>query len=112
MQELALFPLNTVLFPGMPLNLYIFEERYKLMMNQCIESRRPFGVVLIANNKHDTSPNAIPHSIGCTAQITQVQPLGDGKMNISAAGRERFRILSIHQEQPYLVAETQSYPFV
>jgi len=108
---ITLFPLNTVLFPGMPLNLHIFEERYKLMINTCIETRQPFGVVLIANSVSDINPRAEPYDVGCTAQITQVQPLGGGQMNITAVGKERFQILSLHHDKPYLVATAQAYPF-
>jgi len=49
--DLPLFPLNTVLFPGMVLPLHIFEERYKLMIGRCVEDNRPFGVVLIARGE-------------------------------------------------------------
>ncbi|MFB3052831.1 MAG: LON peptidase substrate-binding domain-containing protein, partial [Dehalococcoidia bacterium] len=45
--ELPLFPLNSVLFPGATLPLHIFEERYKKMVNLCLESNSPFGVLLI-----------------------------------------------------------------
>jgi Lon protease-like protein len=110
MQEIPLFPLNTVLFPGMPLTLHIFEERYKLMITECIEKREPFGVALIANNKTDTNPNAIPHRVGCTAQITRVQPLREGRMEITAVGRERFEVLSLDQERPYLVGKVEILP--
>ena len=110
MYELPLFPLNSVLFPGMPLNLRIFEERYKLMINMCIEKREPFGVVLIANSVTDTSSRAQPHMIGCTAQITQVQPLGQGQMNITAVGKDRFQIVSLNTDQPYLVGQVEDYP--
>ena len=110
MIELPLFPLNTVLFPGMPLNLHIFEERYKLMMNRCIEKREPFGVVLIANAVPDTSQKAQTHVIGCTAQITQVQPLGDGQMNITAMGQERFQIIDYKYDQPFLIGMVEMYP--
>ena len=110
MQEIPLFPLNTVLFPGMPLTLHIFEDRYRLMMTECIEKREPFGVALIANNKTDTSPNAIPHRVGCTAQITRVQPLQEGRMEITAVGRERFEVISLDQEQPYLIGKIQMLP--
>lgn len=112
MMELPLFPLNTVLFPGMPLNLHIFEDRYKLMINECIERREPFGVTLIANATADTSRSAEPHSIGCTAQITQVQPLGGGRMKITAVGRERFQILSVEYSKPYLVGNVELYPLI
>ena len=60
MLELPLFPLNTVLFPGMPLNLHIFEERYKRMMQACIESSKPFGVVLIKQGLEAHGPLADP----------------------------------------------------
>ena len=92
MNALPLFPLNTVLFPGMPLGLYIFEERYKLMMAQCLQEEQPFGVVLIAQGKEAMGPAAEPHPVGCTAVITEVQKLNDGRMNIVAVGQERFHI--------------------
>lgn len=110
MIELPLFPLNTVLFPNMPLNLHIFEERYKLMMNTCIDKRQPFGVVLISNNLPDTSQRAQTHAVGCTAQITQVQPLGGGQMNIVAMGQERFQIIDYKYDQPYLVGMVEMFP--
>lgn len=110
MIELPLFPLNIVLFPGMPQNLHIFEERYKLMINLCIQKRQPFGLVLIEEGVEVGSRRVRTHNIGCTAQITQVQPLPQSRMNITAIGRERFRILSIKYDQPYLVGEVEMYP--
>src|SRR3954466_6437378 len=97
MFELPLFPLNTVLFPGMPLNLHIFEERYKLMIGRCIEANQPFGAVLIKRGSEVSGLGkaAEPFSIGCTVQITQVQSLGAGRMNISVVGKERFQIFSL-----------------
>jgi len=50
-RDLPLFPLNTVLFPGMVLPFHIFEERYKLMNNHCLEDNRPIGVVLIREGR-------------------------------------------------------------
>ncbi|HEX2623045.1 MAG TPA: LON peptidase substrate-binding domain-containing protein [Phototrophicaceae bacterium] len=115
MIELPLFPLNTVLFPGMPLELHIFEERYKLMIGMCIEKRIPFGVVLLEQGKAEqdlsgSTPAPQPFLIGCTAQITQVKPLPEGRMNITVVGRERFQIVSIHHDKPYLVASVEMYP--
>lgn len=110
MFELPLFPLNTVLFPGMPINLQIFEERYKEMINLCIEKRQPFGVLLISNNEPDTSHVAEPYLIGCSAQITQVQPLGQGRMNITAVGRERFKVITLHHDKSYLTGTVESFP--
>lgn len=110
MYDLPLFPLNTVLFPGMPLALHIFEDRYKLMIGQCIQERRPFGVVLIRQGAEALGPLAQPHSVGCSAQITQVQRLEQGRMNIAAIGRERFRIVQIQRDLPYLKGRVEPFP--
>jgi uncharacterized protein len=110
--QLPLFPLNTVLFPGMPLPLHIFEERYKEMINRCVARKRSFGVALIRSGVAEGGPPADPHLIGCTAHITQVQPLSQGRMFIMAIGHERFRILSLNHDQPYLVGEVEQYPLL
>jgi Lon protease-like protein len=110
MYDLSLFPLNTVLFPGMPLSLHIFEERYKMMIGLCLEKRQPFGVVLIKKGFEALGPLAEPHLVGCTARITQVERLDQGRMNIGAIGRRRFRILTIQRDLPYLVGKVANYP--
>jgi len=110
MFELPLFPLNTVLFPGMPLNLHIFEDRYKRMMQVCIESSKPFGVVLIKQGLESHGPLAEPHDIGCTARIIEVEPLSESRMNIVALGQKRFRILSFNDQNSYLVGKVELYP--
>jgi Lon protease-like protein len=110
MFELPLFPLNTVLFPGMPLTLHIFEERYKRMIRTCLRTREPFGVVLTKNGDDAFGPLAEPHGIGCTARILETQPLKDGQMNIVALGQKRFRILSLDYSRPYLVGKVELYP--
>lgn len=108
--DLPLFPLNTVLFPGAPLSLYIFEDRYKQMIARCLQTREPFGVVLIKEGGEALGPLAKPHTIGCTAQIAEVHPLDEGQMNILAVGQERFRILSLSHDQPYLMGTVELYP--
>ncbi|MFN8371468.1 MAG: LON peptidase substrate-binding domain-containing protein [Anaerolineae bacterium] len=110
MFELPLFPLNTVLFPGMPVSLHIFEERYKKMINLCIQNNQPFGIVLIKDGREAQGPLALPHLVGCTAQIQQVQQLSQGRMNIRVLGAERFRILNLKQDKPYLVGEVELFP--
>lgn len=110
MFELPLFPLNTVLFPGMPLALHIFEDRYKLMIGKCLQERRPFGVVLIKKGAEALGPVAEPYAIGCSAYVTQVERLEQGRMNIGVIGRERFRILALDGEKPYLVGQVERYP--
>ena len=111
MFEIPLFPLNTVLFPGTPLQLHIFEGRYKRMVSTCLEGHTPFGVVLIRHGREALGPLAEPFRIGCTAQIIQSERLDGGRMNITTLGKERFRILKLDsQSQPYLVAQVETYP--
>lgn len=109
--ELPLFPLDTVLFPGMPLHLHIFEERYKQMINLCIERSVSFGVVLIQHGSEAGGPLAKPYEVGCTARIMEVQPLSEGRMNVFAVGQQRFRtILLDRQKAPYLTGILESFP--
>ena len=110
MFELPLFPLNTVLFPGMPLNLHIFEDRYARMIRECIESSKPFGVALIKRGLEAHGPLAEPYEIGCTARIIEVEPLSEGRMNIVALGQKRFRILSLNDQNSFLVGKVEIYP--
>lgn len=110
--ELPLFPLNTVLFPGMYLPLHIFEERYKEMINLCLDEQKPFGVVYIESGMAERGSLPEPHHIGCTARITQMQPLDEGRMNIMSVGQNRFRILSLSHERPYLVGKVELAPLV
>jgi len=112
MYELPLFPLNTVLFPGMPLPLHIFEERYKELVADCIRENRPFGVVLIAEGAAERGPLAKPYVVGCTAEIAQVQPLEHGRMLIMTVGRERFRIVRLEPGRPYLVGVVEPAPLL
>lgn len=109
MPDLPLFPLNMVLFPGTTINLHIFEARYKQMINLCLETQQPFGVVLIAEGREAYGP-AAPHRVGCTAHITQVHRLSEGRMEIRALGRDRFEIRSLRQGQPYLVGDVTMRP--
>jgi Lon protease-like protein len=110
MFELPLFPLNTVLFPGMPLALHIFEDRYKLMIGKCLQERRPFGVVLIRKGAEALGPLPEPNTIGCTAFISQVERLHQGRLNIGAIGQRRFRIESINTDLPFLRGQVEYFP--
>ena len=110
MFEIPLFPLDIVLFPGMPLSLHIFEDRYKLLIGNCLQERRPFGVVLIKKGREALGPLAEPHLVGCTAYVSQVERLEQGRMNIGAIGRERFRINSLDQSLPYLLGQVERFP--
>ncbi len=109
MKELPLFPLNTVLFPGMVLPLHIFEPRYRLMINQCIRHNQPFGVVLIHEGV-EVGGEAVPHPIGTSAYVTHVERLPDGRMDIHAVGYQRFKIHELRHDQPYLVGMVEDIP--
>ena len=110
MFHLPLFPLNVVLFPGMPLDLHIFEPRYRRMIRECLEQKSPFGVALIRQGLEALGPLAVPFAVGCSARIVQVEQMEDGRMNLVVVGDERFRILSLDTSLPYLRGEVESYP--
>lgn len=109
MYELPLFPLNTVLFPGMPIHLHIFEMRYRAMIRRCLDGHRPFGVVLIRKGQEVDGP-ATPYSIGTSAIIAHLEPVPGGSMNLVALGMDRFRILELHHDQPYLTGRVEDIP--
>lgn len=104
--DLRLFPLQTVLFPGMRMPLHIFEDRYKLMVRECIESDAPFGVLLIREGP-EVGGTAVPHSVGTTARIAQVEYLDDGRMNLFTIGGSRFRVERILTDRDYLHGEVE-----
>jgi Lon protease-like protein len=104
--ELPLFPLNTVLFPGATLPLHIFEERYKLMIETCIEERRPFGVLLIRKG-YEVGDLAEPFEVGTTAHIARVDQLDEGRLNLMCLGGQRFRTVRVVSEDPYLTGEVE-----
>lgn len=108
-QRMPLFPLNTVLFPGMMLPLHIFEERYKRMIRDCLAAAQDFGVVLIREGFEVGGP-AVPFDVGTTARLVEVQRLNGGRINVSAVGRRRFRILQLHDDQPYLTGDVEFIP--
>lgn len=109
--ELPLFPLNSVLFPGMVMQLHIFEERYKQMIRECLEKNDPFGIVLIKSGREALGRLATPHSIGTTAYITHMEPLDNGRMYIQVVGKDRFRIDRLHETKPYLMGDVELVPF-
>lgn len=106
---LPLFPLRTVLFPGMTLPLHIFEPRYRLMIEQCLSTSGPFGVVLI-NSGHEVGAPAVPYDIGTMAHIAGAERLPDGRFEIEIVGQQRFRIVSLHHDQAYLTGTIETFP--
>jgi len=102
--RIPLFPLNTVLFPMQGLPLHVFEERYKLMINRCLDEVLPFGVVLIKSGD-EVGGDAKPYDVGTTAEIATVDRMPDGRFNLIAMGRRRFRIVYLEHSEPYLQAD-------
>ena len=105
-RTLPLFPLNVVLFPGSTLPLQIFEERYKLLMKDCMDADSRFGVVLIKSGTEVGEP-AVPHSVGTIARVIQVNKADDGRMFISVLGQQRFKTRQITKTRPYIVAQVE-----
>lgn len=92
---IPLFPLEVVLFPDLPLPLHIFEERYKIMIADCLQRNLDFGIVYSRDN--------IIREVGCTAKIVQVnKKYDDGRMDILVQGSHRFKIEQILRNKPYL----------
>lgn len=107
--RVPLFPLNTVLFPGGPLPLRIFEARYIDMIGERMRSDAPFGVVLICEGQ-ETGP-ASTYDVGTLARITDWYQGSDGLLGVTAVGEHRFRITSV-EKQPdgLIVAEVVVLP--
>ncbi len=107
--EIPLFPLpNLVLFPSIVVPLHIFEDRYRLMINGCIDSSGVLGIVLLRSGAEDESEETI-HRVGVTARVVEVERLPEGRMNILCEGEFRFRILQFTQETPYWKGSVQIF---
>ena len=92
--DIALFPLHTVLFPGGPLPLRIFETRYTDMVRNCMREQQPFGVVLIQEGE-EAGPVATTATVGCSARIVDFYTLQDGLLGISCVGERKFSVLRV-----------------
>ncbi len=91
--DIALFPLQTVLFPGGLLGLKLFEQRYLDMAAACLRTNEPFGVCLIATGK-EVGAAAEPHAVGTLARIVDCEVPQLGIMQVQVLGEQRFRILA------------------
>jgi uncharacterized protein len=135
--RLPLFPLNSVLFPGLVLPLNVFEERYRAMMRELLktpeEEPRRFAVVAIRDG-HEVAPSepGMPdptallergpaagfgtdplrafHAVGCVADAATVRERADGTFEVLATGTTRVRLLSVDASGPFLTAELEELP--
>jgi len=124
---LPVFPLGTVLFPGLVLPLHIFEERYRTLVRELVASpqdaphefgvvtlRRGLEVQMASDGEIEKPADGAPvtadqlFEVGCTAELRQVTELPDGRFDIVTVGRRRFRVLSVEAgTHPYLTAEVE-----
>jgi Lon protease-like protein len=109
-EMLPLFPLGTVLYPGMVLPLHIFEDRYRRLVSDLLDGPEPrrFGVIAIRKGR-ETGVDGV-HSlyrIGCTATVRRVEEHEDGRFDLVTVGTQRFRLLTLDQTLPYLQGEVE-----
>ncbi len=109
--QIPLFPLHTVLSPGIALPLHIFEERYRVMVRRCLDTSTPFGVVLIRQGS-ELAPRAGGEreisisGIGTFAEIREASKYLDGRWDLLTVGTGRFVVRQVIADQePYLVGE-------
>lgn len=102
-RELPIFPLPVVLFPGMPMPLHIFEERYRKMLADVRAGNNFFGLSYFDAGASDRDIPPAGH-IGCVAEVTETQAMPDGRSNILAVGVVRYEAESyVDRDEPYLV---------
>ncbi|MBM2615287.1 LON peptidase substrate-binding domain-containing protein [Actinoplanes sp. LDG1-06] len=128
-KRLPVFPLGTVLFPGLVLPLHIFEERYRTLVRELVASPEDgpheFGVVTLRRGAEAPAPEGADgptpetapivaddlYPTGCTAELRQVTELPDGRYDIMTVGRRRFTVKDVRQgDEPYLTADVEWLP--
>jgi Lon protease-like protein len=117
-EQLPLFPLNTVVFPGVTLPLHVFEDRYRALVHHLLtipdRSMRVFGIVAIREGYEVGAPRTAwtqsLHQVGCVVQLTSVEPYDDGRFNIEVVGRQRMRLDAVDPSGSYLVGDVETLP--
>jgi Lon protease-like protein len=90
---ISIFPLGLVVYPGEELNLHIFEPRYKQLINDCTQNKKPFGIPAVLNNTVE--------EMGTLVEIVEItEQYENGEMDIKTKGLEVFRILEIVKPLP------------
>lgn len=111
---LALFPLGTVLFPGLVLPLHVFEQRYQDLLRDLLElpeQDRQFGVVAIREG-HEVGTDGIRalYEVGCTARVRQLESYEDGRYDVVTVGAQLFRLRELRTDRSYLTGEVDFLP--
>ncbi len=114
--RLPLFPLHTVLAPGIALPLHVFEERYRVMVRRCLDASAPFGVVLIREGSEvapvdGAGAELAIAGVGTLAEIREASRYSDGRWDLLVVGTERFSVRDVEADaEPYLVADVDALP--
>ncbi len=104
--EIPLFPLHTVLCPGIVLPLHIFEDRYRALTRHCLDSGTPFGVVLIRAGRESGAGSIALAGVGAFVEIREAGRYPDGRYDLLAAATGRFAIDAVDPaREPYLIAD-------
>ena len=110
-RRLPLFPLGSVLYPGLLMPLHIFEERYRELVSDLLalpEDAREFGIVAIREGR-ETGVDGITalYDVGCTARLRQVEAYDDGRYDIVTTGTTRFRLHGLDESRSYFPADVE-----
>jgi hypothetical protein len=115
--RLPLFPLSSVLVPGLVLPLHVFEPRYRVLVQALLalpeEAERQFGVVAIRSGREVGADGARAlHAVGCTAELREVTPYADGRFDLVTVGERRFRLLGLDEAAgtPYATGLVEFMP--
>jgi len=112
-EQLPIFPLNTVVFPGVTVPLLVFEDRYRALVHHLLTisdtSLRVFGIVAIREGYEVGRHGAQSvHRVGCVVQLTSVKSLDDGRFDIEVVGRQRMRLAGLDSSGSYLVGDVDT----
>jgi Lon protease-like protein len=109
-ERLPLFPLGTVLFPGLVLPLHIFEERYRQLVHELLDGPEPrrFGVIAIRKGR-ETGIEGVSslYEVGCTATLRETEEHDDGGFDLVTVGTQRFRLEALDESRPYLQGDVE-----
>jgi Lon protease-like protein len=114
-EQLPIFPLNTVMFPGVSVPLHVFEDRYRALVHHLLtisdKSMRLFGIVAIREG-YEVGQHGVHsvHRVGCVVQMTSVDPYEDGRFDIEVVGRQRMRLDGLDTSGDYLVGDVETLP--
>jgi hypothetical protein len=111
--RLPIFPLNTVVFPGVTVPLHVFEDRYRALVHHLLtiadKPERLFGIVAIREG-YEVGTHGVQsvHRVGCVVQMTSVEPYPDGRFDIEVVGRRRLRLDGLDTSGSYLVGDVET----